>query len=62
LAFRAILIEIAPTARYTYSIAGDSNTFVATATYSNLDADATLDVWTIDQTGLMTCVSNDANN
>jgi prepilin-type N-terminal cleavage/methylation domain-containing protein len=62
LAFRSILIEIAPTARYTYTIAGDSNTFVATATCSNLDDDATLDVWTIDQTGLMTCVSDDATN
>jgi prepilin-type N-terminal cleavage/methylation domain-containing protein len=62
LAFRSILIEIAPTARYTYTITGDSNTFVATATCSNLDDDLALDVWTIDQSGQMTCVSNDALN
>ncbi len=62
LAFKDILIEIAGNAKYTYSITGDSNTFVATATSGILDNDATIDTWTIDQTGNMVCVSDDAQN
>lgn len=57
-----IIIEIMPSARYTYSVAaggsGIVNSFVATAT-ANLDDDATVDTWTIDNFGSLTNTIND---
>ncbi len=56
-------VEIASSARYSYSLTANQTSFVATAGSkrpSGLDDDATLDVWTMDQTGTLTCVSNDA--
>lgn len=56
-------VEIASSARYSYSVTATQISFVATAgskRSSGLDDDATLDVWTMDQTGTLTCVSNDA--
>ena len=50
LAFSAIWIEIMPNARYTFTIAATPNTFICTAT-ANIDDDAAIDTWTIDQTG-----------
>lgn len=61
LAFKDILVEISANAIYTYSITGDSNTFVATASCGILDSDPDVDVWTVDQTGQIICTSNDAN-
>jgi prepilin-type N-terminal cleavage/methylation domain-containing protein len=58
-------VEIMPSARYSYSITGDGSAFVATAgskSPTGLDEDPTLDVWTIDQTGNLTCVTDDAEN
>lgn len=52
LAFAAITIEIMPGALYSYSIAGTATTFTATGT-ANIDDDATIDTWTIDQNGNM---------
>ena len=51
-------VEIAPTALYTYTVApgtsGDIvSSFVCTAT-ANLDADAVIDTWTIDDSGVLT--------
>ncbi len=56
-------VEIASSARYSYSVTANKTNFVATAgtkSPSGLDDDPTLDVWTMDQTGTLTCVSNDA--
>ena len=60
-AFAQIGVEIMASARYSYALASALNTFTCTAT-ANLDDDATNDVWTIDQTGTLTCTSNDAIN
>lgn len=54
--------EIAPVALYTYVIvagaAGIATTFTVTAT-ADLDDDATIDTWTIDETGHMQNTIND---
>jgi hypothetical protein len=50
-----------PGARYTYRITAATNTFTARAN-SNLDDDVTEDIWTIDQTGILTCSSDDASS
>ena len=57
-AFSAIWIEIQPHARYTYAIAVAGAGFTATAT-ANLDDDATIDTWTIDEQGVFTCTVDD---
>jgi hypothetical protein len=52
-----------PAVYYSYSITGDPAAFLATAgtkSASGLDDDATLDVWTMDQNGNLTCVTDDA--
>lgn len=48
-----------PNARYTYRIVADSNSFSCTAT-ANLDDDATIDRWTIDQDGVLGNGTDDA--
>ncbi|NLI16246.1 MAG: prepilin-type N-terminal cleavage/methylation domain-containing protein [candidate division Zixibacteria bacterium] len=58
-AFAQIGVEIQTTARYTYVMVAAANTFTCTAT-ANLDDDAANDVWTINETGTLTCTSNDA--
>ncbi len=60
-AFQQIWVSIMASSRYTYTIAGNANSFTATATSSILDDDATVDVWTIDNFGTLTCVSDDSN-
>jgi len=60
-AFSAIDVEIAPNARYTYTLALAGADFVATAT-ANLDVDATDDVWEMRSAGELICVSDDAIN
>jgi prepilin-type N-terminal cleavage/methylation domain-containing protein len=57
--FATIGVEIMNSARYTYVIAADSNTFTATAT-ANLDDDGTIDTWTINEAGTLDCTINDA--
>ena len=52
-------IDVSAGARYTYVIAAAANTFTATAT-ANLDDDATVDTWTINQLGTLACTINDA--
>jgi prepilin-type N-terminal cleavage/methylation domain-containing protein len=59
-AFARIWIEIMPAARYTYTIIGNSSSFTATATSSILDDDAAPDTWQVDETGIMSCLSDDA--
>ena len=48
--FEDIGVEIQGEAKYTYTMAADANTFSCTATV-NLDDDAAIDSWTIDQDG-----------
>jgi prepilin-type N-terminal cleavage/methylation domain-containing protein len=59
-AFATIWIDIMATARYTYTITGNPTFFAATAT-ANLDDDATIDNWQIDTSGVLTCITNDAD-
>jgi len=59
-ALRELTIEISTKARYTYTIAGNADGFIATATSSILDDDPVLDVWQIDDGGRLVCVSDDA--
>jgi hypothetical protein len=56
-------IEIMASARYSYTITGGTNTFTATGGSkgaTGLDDDATLDTWQIDDTGVLSCTSDDA--
>ena len=54
-------IDVMVNARYTYTLVSAANTFTATAA-GNLDDDATVDTWTIDQNGTLTCTINDASS
>ncbi len=59
--FSGIGVEIGPTARYSYVLSGvTSIAFLCTATASNLDDDAAIDTWTINETGLLVVTSDDA--
>ena len=60
-AFPLIGVEIQTAARYTYTIVAAANTFTATATSGILDDDATVDTWTINELGTLTCTSDDAS-
>ncbi|MGB2804147.1 MAG: type II secretion system protein [Candidatus Zixiibacteriota bacterium] len=63
--FGPLGVELMPSARYSYSLTANRTSFVATAgsrDANGLDDDATLDVWTIDQTGTLTCVTDDATH
>ena len=58
-----LYVEVASSARYSYSITGNRTSFTATAgtkSATGLDDDPTADVWSIDQNGELTCVTNDA--
>jgi prepilin-type N-terminal cleavage/methylation domain-containing protein len=57
--FATIGVEVMSSARYTYAITADSNSFTATAD-ANLDDDATVDQWQIDEAGALVCNTNDA--
>ncbi|HDL01588.1 MAG TPA: prepilin-type N-terminal cleavage/methylation domain-containing protein [candidate division Zixibacteria bacterium] len=57
-AFAELWIEIMSSCRYSFSIAAANNTFTCTAT-GNIDDDATIDTWTIDQTGALLNTVND---
>ncbi len=61
LAFADIWIELGPPARYNYVIVADAVSFTCTAT-ANLDDDATIDTWTINQDGVLTCTVNDVSS
>lgn len=60
-AFEPIWVEIMDNALYTYEIAGDANSFLATAT-ANLDDDATIDTWTMNDAGTLTKVIDDTQD
>ena len=59
-AFVRIQVEIMPSARYTYTIVANNISFTCIATCSNLDDDATVDTWSIDETGNLQVISDDA--
>jgi prepilin-type N-terminal cleavage/methylation domain-containing protein len=54
--------EIGSTARYTYSLVAATTTFTATATCGILDDDAAVDTWTMNEQGVLTCISDDVTN
>ena len=56
--FTVIGVEIMASAAYTYAMADTINTFLCTAT-ADLDDDATIDTWTIDQNGNLLNTVND---
>jgi prepilin-type N-terminal cleavage/methylation domain-containing protein len=58
-AFATLGVDIMAGARYTYAIVAAANTFTGTAT-GDLDDDATIDTWTIIETGTLTNTINDA--
>jgi type IV pilus assembly protein PilA len=60
-ALATIGVQFQSSARYTYVMVAGQNTFTCTAT-ANLDDDGTNDVWTVDQTGALTCTSNDVDS
>lgn len=57
-AFSEIWVEIMTTCKYSFSISGSANAFTVTAT-GNIDDDATIDTWTIDQDGVLTNTVDD---
>jgi len=61
-AFSPIALELMASARYSYTIVAAGLGFVARATTNNLDDDATLDIWRIDDTGELVADSDDAVN
>jgi type II secretion system protein G len=56
--FNQIGVEVMSTAVYQYAMVAAANTFTATAT-ADLDDDATVDTWTIDESGTLTNTVND---
>ena len=59
--FATIGVQIMASAKYTYDIiTADATTLLARATATDLDDDATEDVWEIDDEGDLVCTSDDA--
>ena len=48
------------TAKYTYTVTAVGDGFLATA-QGNIDDDAALDTWTIDDAGVVTCTCDDVD-
>jgi prepilin-type N-terminal cleavage/methylation domain-containing protein len=60
-AFATIGVEVTTNALYTYTITTATATnLLVTATCSILDDDATVDTWTINEQGVLTCTSDDS--
>jgi len=56
--FARIGVQVGANARYSYAMVSAANTFLCTAT-ADIDDDATIDTWTIDQTGTLTNTIDD---
>ena len=56
--FPQIGVEVQTSAIYQYAVVAAANTFTATAT-ADLDDDATVDDWSIDETGVLVCNTDD---
>ncbi len=59
-AFDTLGVEIMKSARYTYVITGDIDNFKCTATAERLDDDPAIDQWSIDATGELKVIMDDA--
>jgi prepilin-type N-terminal cleavage/methylation domain-containing protein len=62
-AFAQLGVQVMATARYTYTLASTdagATNFTATGTSGILDDDATVDTWTINEAGVLSCSSDDA--
>ncbi|MEW5994045.1 MAG: prepilin-type N-terminal cleavage/methylation domain-containing protein [Candidatus Zixiibacteriota bacterium] len=59
-AFDTLGVEIMKSARYTYTISGDEDHFVATATAKRLDDDPAIDQWQIDESSQLKAIIDDA--
>jgi prepilin-type N-terminal cleavage/methylation domain-containing protein len=57
--FAPLGVEVGSSARYSYLIAAAATTFTCTAT-ANLDDDATVDTWTINEEGQLVCTIDDS--
>ena len=55
-----IWVDIEPSALYTFTVVANANAFTATAT-ANLDDDATVDTWVVDQDGILANTVDDVN-
>ncbi|NIM99712.1 MAG: prepilin-type N-terminal cleavage/methylation domain-containing protein [candidate division Zixibacteria bacterium] len=56
-------VEIMPAVYYSYTVTGGATAFLATAgsrSPTGLDDDPASDIWTIDHTGNLTCISDDS--
>lgn len=59
-AFDTLGVEIMSSARYTYTITGNEDEFMARAIAERLDDDPAIDQWQIDQTGHLQVIFDDA--
>ena len=59
IAFARIGVDIGASARYTYDMLAGLNTFSCVAT-ADLDDDAAVDTWRIDDTGTLSCTVDDS--
>lgn len=57
-AFSQIWVEIMDPCKYSFTIVANATSFTCTAT-ANIDDDATMDTWTIDENGILTNTVND---
>ncbi|MEW5701371.1 MAG: prepilin-type N-terminal cleavage/methylation domain-containing protein [Candidatus Zixiibacteriota bacterium] len=57
--FSRIGVQVGASARYSYAMVAAATTFTCTAT-ANIDDDATIDTWTIDQNGTLLNTVDDA--
>jgi prepilin-type N-terminal cleavage/methylation domain-containing protein len=55
-----IWVDVATNALYSYLVVAGANAFTATAT-ANLDDDATVDTWVIDESGILVNTVDDVN-
>ena len=60
-AYAQIHVEVLLPARYAYSMVSTATTFTCTAT-ANIDDDATIDTWTVDDSGQIINTINDATS
>ena len=57
--FASLGIEIPGSVRYRYQLTARGTSWSCNAT-ANIDQDATIDSWVVDQSGRVTCATNDA--
>lgn len=60
--FARIGVSIGPQARYRYRIRATMKEFTLSAVSETLDDDEKEDLWTMDQNGVMVCLSDDARD